>query len=54
MKKNYIEPKTVIVAIGIEKILAGSLTGDGVNMDISSENALYDAESRGSFWEDEE
>ena len=54
MKKNYIEPKTTIVAIGIENILAGSLSGDGLRMGISNDGADYDADSRGGSWEDEE
>ena len=52
MKKTYIEPKSVCVALKSEKLL-GNLSGDGVNMKINNSGAANDAESRGGNWEDE-
>ncbi len=55
MKKEYIKP-VLINGLSMESgLIMSSLKGDGVNMDISSEGATGDAESRrGSFWEDTE
>ncbi len=54
MKKTYISPKTECVALNCEQLL-GSLSGDGVKMNIKNENAIDPAEGRGSLgWDDEE
>lgn len=53
MKKTYIEPKSVCVALKSEKLL-GNLSGDGLNMKINSTDASGAAEGRrGGDWEDE-
>ena len=58
MKKEYIKPilKKGVSFECVKLIMAsGKLSGDGVNMSISSEDATSDAESRrGSFWDDSE
>lgn len=56
MKKQYIKPITNGNGLCCESHLcAGSLKGDGLQMDINSNPASGDAESRrGSFWDDSE
>ena len=58
MRKEYIKPilKKGVSFECVNLIMAsGKLSGDGVNMSISSEGATSEAESRrGSFWDDSE
>ena len=58
MKKEYIKPilKKGVSFECVNLIMAsGKLSGDGVNMSISSDGATSAAEGRqGSFWDDSE
>jgi hypothetical protein len=56
MKKTYIEPMILIVAVRCTGVIAGSLTGDGVHMKINSTSIEGDADSRqsNSVWDDDE
>lgn len=55
MKKNYIQPKINDgLATDLSHFLLSSLKGDGVNMDITSDEATKAAEGRGGFWDDKE
>lgn len=53
MKKTYIEPKTVCMAVKCEQLLQ-SVSGDGLHVGIDSAAAEFEAEARGDFWDDEE
>ena len=54
MKKTYIEPALKCVAFKASKFLCGSLRGDGLQMDISSTGASYDADAREFEFDDDE
>lgn len=55
MKKKYIQPQMNDgLSTDLSHFLLSSLKGDGLQMEISSDNAKGAAEGRGSFWDETE
>ena len=60
--KKYIEPKATLVEVSYQGVIAGSLRGDGINVNISNGTVSGDADAKGmtpvsednasSLWED--
>ncbi len=54
MKKTYIEPEMNIVSVRCMGVIAGSISGDGLQMDINNTTIDGAADSRrSSLWDEE-